>query len=180
MKSSYMFKSKIVDKPIIAVVGGAGPLAALDMQKKMLKAMRKKLDVLSDQDYYRVIVDNNTEIPNRDHVPSGKKHNPIFSYIDSTKKLESMGGDFLVISCNAAHAYYEEIQKITRMQVVNMIEETASFVRHKYNHIDKVGVLSTNATQKNGLYHNAFKKYGIKVIYPGLKYKIMLCKQYTV
>jgi len=157
-------QSLIRPRPIIALIGGAGPDAAIDLQMKLSRAMKKRLNISFDQEHYRVIVDNNTDIPNRDEALLSKGHSPLFTYIDSAKKLEEMGGDILIISCNTAHTYFNDIQKITSMKAINMIEETASFFYNHHTKIKKVGLLSTFATIQENLYHNAFDKYKVEVV----------------
>lgn len=156
-------------KYIITLIGGAGPDAAIDMQKKLLCAMRDKLDIKYDQDYYRIIVDNNTDLPNRDNALLLNGPSPLLAYVECAKKLEEMGGDILIVSCNTAHVYFDDIQKSTNMKMINMIEETAHFVHRKYGYAKKIGLLSTASTLQKGLYHEAFKKYNIEVISPSLR-----------
>jgi aspartate racemase len=151
-------------RPIIALVGGAGPDAAIDLQMKLSRAMKKRLNIGFDQDHYRVIVDNNTDIPNREEAFLSNDSTPLLTYINSAKKLEEMGGDILIISCNTAHIYFNDIQNITSMKAINMIEETASFFHNYYTKIKKVGLLSTFATIRENLYHNAFDRYKIEVV----------------
>jgi aspartate racemase len=159
-------KSFVKSRPIIALAGGAGPDAAIDLQIKLSCAMKRKLNISFDQEHYRVIVDNNTDLPNRDEALLLNGHSPLLIYIDSVKKLEKMGGDILIIPCNAAHAYFKDIQKITSMKMINMIDETASFFHNHYNQIKKIGLLSTSATLQKGLYHQAFDKYKIEIVIP--------------
>jgi len=163
-KSQNLIKSK----PVIALIGGAGPDAAIDLQIKLSLAMKKKLNVNFDQEHYRVIIDNNTEIPDRDNALLSNGLSPLSSYINSAKKLEEIGGDILIISCNTAHVYFNDIQKITSMKAINMVEETASFFYNHYTKIKKVGLLATSATIQKNLYHNVFDRYEIEVITPDL------------
>lgn len=158
-------------KPVIALIGGAGPDAAVDMQHKLLYAMRAKLDINCDQDYYRVIVDNNTSLPDRGKALLSRGPCPLLDYLDSAKKLEAMGGNVLLISCNTAHIYFDEIQRGTKMKMINMIEETARFIRNTYDGIRRVGLVSTVATFETGLYHDALAQYNIEVAPPSLKSK---------
>lgn len=159
-------KSLIKSRPIIAIIGGAGPDAAIDLQIKLSYIMKKKLDINFDQEHYRVIIDNNTSIPNRDEALLHNGPSPLLAYINSVVNLEKMGCNILTISCNTAHSYFEEIQKITNMKLVNMIEETASFLCNRYKGLKRVGLLSTSATIQKKLYYNALNKYGIEVITP--------------
>jgi len=154
-KSQNLIKSK----PVIALIGGAGPDAAIDLQIKLSLAMKKKLNVNFDQEHYRVIIDNNTEIPDRDNALLSNGLSPLSSYINSAKKLEEIGGDILIISCNTAHVYFNDIQKITSMKAINMVEETASFFYNHYTKIKKVGLLATSATILNDIDDNYWFYY---------------------
>lgn len=161
-------KNLIKSKPVIAIIGGAGPDAAIDLQIKLSFVMKKKLNINFDQEHYRVIIDNNTEIPDRDNALLSNGISPLSCYINSAKKLEEIGGDILVISCNTAHVYFNDIQKITSMKAINMVEETASFFYNHCTKIKKVGLLATSATIQKNLYHNVFDRYKIEVITPDL------------
>jgi aspartate racemase len=161
-------KEFIRSKPVIAIIGGAGPDAAIDLQIKLSLAMKNKLDISFDQEHYRVIVDNNIDIPDRNKALISNNLDPLFVYINSTKILEKMGGDILTISCNSAHAYFDDIKKVTGMKVVNMIEETATFLYNYHPKIKKVGLLSTSATIQRKLYHEAFDKYQVEVVTPDI------------
>ena len=63
-------KSLIKIRPIIALTGGAGPDAAIDLQMKLSCAMKEKLNISFDQEHYRVIIDNNTQIAYIDNIDS--------------------------------------------------------------------------------------------------------------
>jgi len=154
------------NRPVLAIIGGAGPDAAIDLQIKLSFMMKSKLDINFDQEHYRVIIDNNSTLFNRDEALLLNGPSPLSSYIDSAKKLEKMGGNILMISCNAAHTYFNDIRKSTTMKIINMIEETASFFYENYVNIKKVGLLSTSATLNEALYHKAFYKYKIEVVPP--------------
>ena len=48
--------------------------------------------------------------------------------IEDAKKLEQMGATFIVIPCNTAHFFYQYIQDEVKIPVVNIIEETISYI----------------------------------------------------
>lgn len=161
----------IRQKPIIAMIGGAGPDAAIDLQIKLFNTMKEKLNIFSDQDHYRIIVDNNIDLPNRDMALLNGCKSPLQMYIQSAVALENMGANILLIACNSAHNYFEQIQKSTSMVMINMIEETAEYIAQHYSGIKQIGLLSTVATIKGRLYHQALGKYGIDVIEPSGEYQ---------
>ena len=161
--SSHKIKSFTKAKPVIALIGGAGPDAAIDLQMKLSKAMKEKLNISFDQEHYRVIIDNNTDLPNRNDALLFNGPSPLLIYKDSAKKLEEMGANVLIISCNTAHAWINDIRKNTSMKVVNIIEETANFLHHHHGQIKKIGLLATSATIQEGLYHKVFDEYKIDI-----------------
>lgn len=76
------------------------------------------------------------------------------------------------IACNTAHILLPELQEISKVPFVSMIEEVAKQVDEDGR--KKVGLLGTPSTIKYGLYQDALKKYGISTEIPSRKQIIML------
>ncbi|KUJ98666.1 MAG: Aspartate racemase [Thermococcales archaeon 44_46] len=145
---------------VIGILGGMGPLATVDLFKRIvLKTPAKK-----DQDHPRIIIYNNPKIPDRTAYILGKGENPLPELIDSAKKLESWGADFIIMPCNTAHYFADEIQKAIKIPLINMVEETAEYI--KTLNLKKVGLLATDGTIKGMVYHNALLKRGIEIAVP--------------
>lgn len=145
--------------PILGIIGGAGPDACIDIQKKLSHLMKTHCHALTDQEHFRVFIDNNTALVNRD-LNSQKKNNMLFLQLqESLNKLEQFGVNIAAIACNSAHIYFSALQKNTQMTLVNMIEVTADKLYEKK--INEVVLLCTASSYKSQLYANAFKKYGI-------------------
>lgn len=70
----------------------------------------------------------------------------------------------LSIACNTAHILLPELQKVSRIPFISMIDETTGQV-HK-DDIIKVGLMGTPSTIKYGLYQKSCSNYGISVITP--------------
>lgn len=148
MKDKYL--------PILGIIGGAGPDACIDIQKKLSKLMKKHCNALTDQEHFRVFVDNNTTLQNRD-LSSQKKDNTLLQQLqESINKLEQFGVNIAAIACNSAHIHFTALQKNTRIRLVNMIEVTSDKLQK--NNIKEVVLLCTASSYKNQLYVDAFKK----------------------
>ncbi|AGT34197.1 hypothetical protein OCC_13515 [Thermococcus litoralis DSM 5473] len=148
---------------VIGILGGMGPLATVDLFKRIvLKTPAKK-----DQDHPRIIIYNNPKIPDRTAYILGKGENPLPELIDSAKKLEKWGADFIIMPCNTAHYFADEIQKAIKIPLINMIEETASYVEALG--VKRVGILATTGTIVSGIYQKALKKRGIEALIPSEK-----------
>jgi aspartate racemase len=81
------------------------------------------------------------------------------------KKLEKWGADFLVMPCNTAHYYYDQIQQAVSIPVVNLIDLVVESVV-RMNPGVRVGILGSTAIIKTGLYNDKFRQKGIEPVYP--------------
>lgn len=70
--------------------------------------------------------------------------------IDAAKTLEKSGADFIVLPCNTAHVFIEDIKKSVNIPVLSIIDETVKTLKSRG--VKKVGLLSTPATIKNELF----------------------------
>ncbi len=148
---------------VLGIIGGMGPLSAV----KLFERIVLLTDANCDQEHLRILIDNNTSIPDRTDYILGKiKEDPRVQLIQSAQKLETMGADYLVICCNTAHYFYEELAQSVDIPILNMIEEAAKYVVKEYKGIKNIGLLSTEGTSKVLVYDNMFKKYGINIIKP--------------
>jgi len=148
---------------IIGILGGMGPLATVELFKRIvLKTPAKK-----DQEHPRIIIYNNSKVPDRTAYILGKGENPLPELIDSAKKLEKWGASFIIMPCNTAHFFAEEIQKVVEIPLINMVEETAEYIRKLG--LKKVGLLATDGTIKGMVYHKALLKRGIEIALPDKK-----------
>lgn len=148
---------------ILGIIGGMGPLSAV----KLFERIVLLTDANCDQEHLRIFIDNHTSIPDRTDYILGKITNdPRPQLIESAQKLQSIGADYLVICCNTAHYFYDDLVKSVDIPILNMIEEAAKYIENEYKGIKRIGLLSTEGTAKVLVYDNMFKKYGIDIIKP--------------
>lgn len=82
-----------------------------------------------------------------------------------------MGADFLVMPCNTAHHFYDDIVNNINIPFIHMIEETAKYIRERYPAVKKIGLLATDGTIKAQIYHEIFNRYHIEVLTPKRDYQ---------
>jgi aspartate racemase len=147
-------------KKTIGILGGMGPMATVDLFKKIVDYTAAS----KDSEHIHVLIDSNTDIPDRtDAILHGGK-DPVPEMVSSAIRLECMGADFLIIPCNTAHYFYDKISAMVHIPVLNMIEETAKEVKRQS--IACVGLLATDGTIESGVYHRVFEKNNVSVINP--------------
>lgn len=144
----------------VGILGGMGPLATADLFNKIVTLT----DAKSDNEHIHVIIDNNTEIPDRTDYIINNGKNPLKHMIKSAQRLEMMGADVIIMPCNTAHYFYDEIIKYIDISFINMIEETAKEVKRIYPSLKKIGLLATEGTCKAGIYDKIFDKYDLELV----------------
>lgn len=146
----------------VGILGGMGPLATVDLFNKIVTMTNANCD----NDHIHILIDNNTEIPDRTSFILGEGEDPTSEIVKSATTLESMGADFIVIPCNTAHHFYDAVQSSVSIPVINMIEETAKSIVNMNLDSNKIGLISTTGTIFSGVYDTLFRKYGLEIVKP--------------
>jgi len=151
---------------IPGIIGGMGPEATIDLMNRIYLSTPANDDI----DHLRVLVDNNPKIPSRiKAIIEGTGENPAPCMIEMAKGLIKQGADFLVIPCNTAHYYYDEVSQAIDVPLVNLLEITTEEI--KRNKKEKVGILGSTALGIVNLYEPVFAKYELTAIYPDDDYQ---------
>lgn len=146
----------------IGIIGGMGPLATADLFQKIIMLT----DAGCDNDHIHIVIDNNTEIPDRTDCILHGGRSPVKYLVQSAVKLQCMGADALVMPCNTAHYFYDEITKFIDIPLISMIEETAKEVARLSGPDSKTGLLGTEGTCRAGVYDKVFQKYHLDLLKP--------------
>jgi aspartate racemase len=146
----------------IGIIGGMGPLATVHLYERIV--LRTK--AVRDQDHIRVLIDSNTNIPDRTKAIISDGEDPTIELIKSAKILENSGADFLIMPCNTAHYFINTIQEAVNIPFVNMVEETVKYTEKKFGKDTVVGILATDGTIKSKIYENYYTNLGIKTVVP--------------
>ena len=113
------------------------------------KVLAERVRAEKDQDYPRIIIDNNPNNPDRTAAITGRGENPVDEIVISLKNLESAGAQVIAMPCISAHYYYDEIAGSTAVPLINMIEETYKVYSEKISG-KIVGLLATTGTVISG------------------------------
>jgi len=155
---------------MIGILGGMGTQAGLDFCNKLAMINRGKID----QKYPLFILYNKSNIPGRPESigvhtklltnSSGKpknlpKYNKVLkSLIEGCLSLQKSGCRFIVIPCNTAHYWYDDLQKKIKIPIINMPNEVFQHTKKKSKKNSKIGLLATEGTLKTGIYSKLFNK----------------------
>ena len=143
----------------VGVLGGLGPMASVYFYEIVVNMT----DANTDQEHVDMIITNRATTPDRTaFIVGSSDEDPSNILIDDAKKLEKYGVDFIVMTCNTAHYFYEKIARSVKLPLVNIVEETIKYAKAT-NH-KKLGILATTGNIKTSLYQNMCKKYDMEYL----------------
>jgi aspartate racemase len=136
---------------LVGVIGGMGPDATIDFMARVMA--RTPAD--KDQDHIRMLVEHNPRIPSRQLAMRGEGESPGPVLAELAVRLEAAGADFIVMPCNAAHAWQDDIIAAINIPFVSIIDASVSKALQIGPDNGAVGVLTTPACFTAGLYQES-------------------------
>ena len=147
-------------KKTLGVIGGMGPAATCDLMEKIISLTR----AASDQEHIHMLADVNTAIPDRTAAILHGGPDPVPELQKSARRLVSAGADILLMPCNTAHYFYDDVARAVSVPVLHMPREAAGAL--KAAGVKKAGVLATDGTVRAGVYEKALTGAGLEPVYP--------------
>ena len=154
---------------MIGILGGMGTQAGLDFCNKLAMLNRGKID----QEYPLFMLYNKSNIPGRPesigiqtkafsaNPRTSKniiKYNKVLkSLLEGCRSLEKSGCKFIVIPCNTAHYWYDDLKKKINIPIINMPKEVFLYSKKVCKKNSKIGLLATEGTLKTQIYEKLFK-----------------------
>ena len=139
---------------MIGILGGMGTRAGLDFCNKLAKLNVGK----TDQNYPLFILYNKSNIPKRPE--NLNRYNFVLkSLVKGCNLLKKNKCKFIVMPCNTAHHWHEDLQKKIKIPIISMPKEVYLHTKKTCKKNSKIGILCTEATLKTKVYSKYFDKY---------------------
>lgn len=167
-----------ISRPIIGIVGGVGPYAGLDLNRKIFD---NTLTDGADQDHLEVILYSTGALvtDRTEWLLYSQSESPAMGLYSALRALRNAGATVAAIACNTAHSI-RIMQPLKMMleqggveiELVDMIEQTGRFIRQGFAAESegpiRVGLLATRGTIETGIYERLeFEdKGGIELVRP--------------
>lgn len=149
------------NRTILGILGGLGPLSSAyfyEMITEHTAASR-------DQDHIDIILSSRATTPDRTAFILGRsKDDPVPFMVEDARLLEQYGADAIVIPCNTAHYFIEEVRQSVSVPVPSIITETVSHI--KRCGYKKVAILATEGTVQSGSYQAELERQGLEWAVP--------------
>jgi len=159
-------------KKIIGILGGMGPYATIDVYKLILDSIHAE----NERDYPHIIITSNPQMPSRTRAFLFGEKSPVPYLIKEARRLESAGADFIIVPCNSAHLFLEEVRKNIGIEILDIVKITVEHIKKKYPYFKKICVLGGEIVLEGALYERDLKEKNIDVIRLHDKDKALLRK----
>lgn len=150
-------------KQAVGVIGGVGPMATVYYMQRVIEMTKAGCD----QEHINMLVFNDCDIPDRTAFITEKSpDNPLPVMVEDAKRLEAAGCEFVVIPCNTAHYFYDELEQAVEIPVVNIVEETIRYAKARVQDLACVGIMATTGTIVTGTYQKYAERAGLSFAVP--------------
>lgn len=146
---------------LLGVLGGLGPMSTVYFCELLLAHTHAECDA----DHIDMLISSRATTPDRTAFILGRsKEDPLPVMLEEAHRLERAGASLLVIPCNTAHYFYDGLKSGCDLPILNIIEETVSFLHRKG--VKTIGLLATDGTVFSGSYERVCQKYGMSCLFP--------------
>jgi aspartate racemase len=108
----------MTERQLIGVLGGMGPLATVDFMQKVIQATPAE----RDQDHVPMLVYSVPQIPDRVLAIAAGTDEPLGAMITGLRTLERGGATLIVMPCNTAHAWFDQLAASVDVRLLHIGE----------------------------------------------------------
>lgn len=135
--------------PLLGVLGGMGPLAAVDFAGKLLELN----NVETEQQHIPTLLWNVPQIPDRQLALSRGGPSPLPAMLQGIAMLNAAGATRIAIPCNTAHHWFDELAAASAAPLFHIVDATLA----QLGETDEViGLLATRGALRSRLYQDRF------------------------
>lgn len=141
----------------IGLIGGLGPESTVDYYRIIINEYRDKMKGNAPEIIIYSL--NLAEFPRMN-----QKHKLIEWLAGAIKLLCRAGADFAIITANTPHIVFNEVNALSPIPLVSIVEETCQVVRNL--NFKKVGLFGTKVTMGGEFYQRVFSRHDISIVVP--------------
>ena len=146
---------------LLGVLGGLGPMSTF----YFCELLTAHTLALCDSDHVDMLISSRASTPDRtDYILGKSTESPLPIMQQEAIRLANAGAELLVIPCNTAHYFYDGLAEVSRVPILNIIEETVLYLKKRK--IGTFGLLATEGTVRSGSYHRLCQMHDIRCITP--------------
>ena len=139
----------------LGVLGGMGPFATSVFFERIID----HTEASKDQEHLDMVILNHASLPDRTEAIFNQQKQPFLQMIEKDMIiLEQAEVANIAIPCNTTHYVYDEIQALTNIPVIHMVQSTVQHVHSRIKTNQKVAILATDGTVQSKVYQKEIMK----------------------
>lgn len=148
-------------RDILGVIGGLGPMSSA----YFYEMLTSHTAVTRDQEHIDMILSSRASTPDRTAYILGESdESPLPAMTDEAKMLESCGASMIVMICNTAHYFIDEIRNAITVPMPSIIEETVKYLKSNGSRVP--AIIATDGTLQSGAYQKKLADAGLSYLIP--------------
>ena len=145
-----------------SILGGMGTMAT----ESFVHLLNERVVTHKDQDYLNYVLFNHATVPDRTaYILDATNDSPLPYLLDDIEKQNLLKPDFIVLTCNTAHHFFDTLQAATPIPILHMPKEAVKEVL-KQKEVGKVAFFGTTGSVKAGIYETQLRQAGSEVYIP--------------
>ncbi|MEI7484181.1 MAG: aspartate/glutamate racemase family protein [Ignavibacteriota bacterium] len=159
---------KNTEMKVIGIIGGVSWASSIDYYKLMNEMVRDRFGSLYSANILMYSIPFK-EFSDQERLAEAGDWKPIINMmIESAKRLERGGADFIVIASNTMNSTIEELEKHVKIPFLHIADATGEKIKEKG--LKKVALLGTKFTMEHKFYKERLQnKFGLEVVIPSLE-----------
>jgi aspartate racemase len=133
----------------LGILGGMGPAASAEYVTRLINQTQANCD----QEHIPFVLWNEPRTPDRSTSLRNGDDRPLPYLLQGIQVLKTAGCDLIVIPCNTAHFWYDELIKL-RVPIVHIVDSVAYSLCDANVNSGTIGIMGTQATIELGLYQD--------------------------
>ena len=133
----------------LGILGGMGPAASAEYVKRLVE----QTPAGCDQEHIPFVLWNEPRTPDRSTSLRNGDDKPLPYLLQGIQVLKAVGCNRIVIPCNTAHFWYDELIKLG-VPIVHIVDSVAYSLCDANVNSGTIGIMGTQATIELGLYQD--------------------------
>ena len=152
-------------RPFFAILGGMGSIATESYIRQLNQAAQAQVD----QDFFDYVVFNDAGVYDRtEYILNRSDEDPFPVMADDVRRAEAIGAQFIVLTCNTAHYFFDRLQALTEVPILHMPRLAVQWAQQNFPAEDhpKMMFLGTSGSVKAGVYRHIIESSGYTYLQP--------------
>ena len=145
----------------LGILGGMGPAASAEFVNRLVQ----QTPATCDQEHIPFVLWNEPRTPDRSTSMRYGNDYPLPYLKEGILSLKSVGCDYIVIPCNSAHYWYDELAKLD-IPIIHIVDSVVDELKSLDILNQTIGVMGTQGTIEYGIYQHRLESQGWKCIVP--------------